>query len=170
MALSRVLIALVVATGLVAAQGGSGPPSLGTYQVPTLFEVLSGKLDLDYKVQQPAAQDIFGKVNSAATPIIPEMFTVRQKMLSAEVANRPEIQKAAVDEYAVAAAKMAAVEVEAFKQVYALLKPNQQKKAADGFVVMAGMYLPRTAPRGGGGGRPGGAPGGGGAQGGGGGR
>src|SRR5262245_51444111 len=118
MALSRVLIAIVLATGLVAAQGGSGAPQLGGYKVPTLFEVLSGKLGLDYKVQEPAAQEIFGKVNPLATPIISEMFTVRQRMLSAEVANRPEIQKTSVDEYTVAAAKMAAVEAEAFKQLY----------------------------------------------------
>lgn len=156
MALSRVLIAIVVATGLVAAQGGSGAPSLGGFHVPTLFEVLSGKLDLDYKVQEPAVQKIFGDINPKATPIIPELFTARQRMLSAEVLSRADAQKTAADEYMAAATRMVTVEVEAFKQVYAQLKPNQQKKAPDGFVTMAGMFLPRSAPRGGGAGRPGG--------------
>lgn len=168
MALSRVLIALVLATGLVAAQGGggSGAPSLGGYKVPTLFELLSGKLGLDYKTQEPAVQKIFGDINAKALPIIPEIFQARQHMLSAEVLNRADSQKTAADEYTLAATKMLAVEVEAFKQVYAQLKPNQQKKAPDGFVIMAGMFV--STPRGGGAGRPGG--GGGGFQGGGGGR
>jgi hypothetical protein len=170
MALSRVLIALVLASGLVAAQGGggSGAPSLGGFKVPTLFEVLSGKLGLDYKTQEPAVEKIFGDINAKATPIIPEIFQARQHMLSAEVLNRADSQKTAADEYTLAATKMLTVEVEAFKQVYAQLKPNQQKKAPDGFVIMAGMFLPVAAPRGGGAGRPGG--GGGGFQGGGGGR
>ena len=143
-------------------------PQAGGYKIPTLFEVLSGKLGLDYKVQEPAAQQIFGKVNALATPIITDIFQARQRMLSAEVVNQPDVQKTSVEQYALAATRMAAVEVEAFKQLYATLKPNQQKKAAEGFEIMAGMYLPRTAPGGRGGARPGG--GGGAPQGGGGGR
>ena len=180
MAFSRVLVATLRAAAVVSAQGrggggggggGGGADSGGGgggggYKIPTLFEVLSGKLDLDSKVQQPAVKDIFADVNQKATPLITELFTLRQRMLAAEVANRPEIQKAAVDEYAVSDAKMVALEVEAFRQVYAQLKPDQKKKASEGFVIMAGMYLPRMvapsgrrpgggsgAPQGGGGGR-----------------
>lgn len=164
MAFFRVLITVLLATGAVAAQGGGGAPSLGNYKVPTRFEVLSGKLDLDYKVQEPAADKILGVANQEALAIIPEMFLLRQRLLGAELEGRPEVVKLTVEAYVVAATKMAAIEAQAFKQLYAALKPNQHKKAPDGFLVMGGMFLPLTAPATRGGGAPsgGGAPGGGG--------
>jgi hypothetical protein len=162
-------VALVLATSIVSAQGGGGggggggAPSLGAYKVPTLFEELSGTLKLDYKTQEPAVQEILAAANKDATPIVQDMFTLRQRILAAEVAGKPDLAKAATDEYALTTAKMAAVESEAFKKIYALLKPNQQAKAVDAFGLMGGMFLPRTAPRqraagagGGGGARPGG--------------
>ena len=159
MAFSRVLIAVLLATGAVAAQA----PSLGGFKIPTRFEVLSDKLDLDYKVQIPAADKILAASSQEAAPIVSEMLMVRQRLLGAELDGRPEVVKLMVEAYSVAATKMATIEAQAFKKLYAELKPNQQKKAPDGFLVMGGMFMPLTAPRGGGGARPGGgAPGGGG--------
>jgi hypothetical protein len=85
------------------------------------------------------------------------MLQLRQQLVNLTLENKAAEMEPVVDEYAVAAAKMAGVEARAFAKVYATLKPNQQSNASQAFAIMAGMFQP-PAPRapGGRGGRGGG--------------
>ena len=149
--LARLMVAVLLATSVVSAQGGGGggsaPPSLGGFKIPTFLEELSGTLKLDYKTQEPAVLEILSAAGREASPIVQEMLTIRNRILAAEVNGRPDLSQAAVADYALATAKMAAVEGATFKKIYQLLKPNQQGKAVEAFGLMGGMFLPRTPPR-----------------------
>ena len=58
------------------------------------------------------------------------------------LAKAPEDQiKKLLDEYALVSAQMTGIEADAFAKVYAILKPNQQAKAAQAFELMGGMFM-----------------------------
>ncbi len=121
---------------------------------PTPFEQFAGKLKLDPKKQLPDVQKIFTAAAGEAAPVSQEMMRLRVRMVALD--GKPDELAPVTAAFAAAAARMAAIEVRAFGQVQALLKPGQLSKSADAFVLMAGLFNPPTpraprSPRGGGG-------------------
>jgi hypothetical protein len=157
--LSKVLIAVVLTSSVVAAQGGglysgmaeaernNAQPTIG--RPKTIFEQFTEVLKLDQKTQVPGVEEIMTGAAKEAAPIAQEMLRTRQLLANAELGSKPDEVKTALDAYTVSATKMAALEAQAFSQVYALLKPNQQSKAAEAFATMAGIFAPASpaAPR-----------------------
>jgi len=134
----------------------TGAPRIGL-QERTPAERFADRLKLDSKTQIPAVEQILSEAAREAAPIGQQMLQLRQQLVNLALVNKSAEMKPVVDEYAVAAAKMAGVEARAFARVYATLKPNQQSSASQAFAIMAGMFQP-PAPRapGGRGGRGGG--------------
>jgi hypothetical protein len=161
----RILIAIVLTTTVASAQGGglysgmseaernNAAPTIGRPKTP--FEQVSEQLRLDNKVQMPAAEEIVVSYAKEAVPVAQEMLRTRQVLVNAELGSKPDEVKAALETYSAAAAKMAALEAQAFAKIYALLKPNQQSRAPQAFTLMAGIFVPPAppAPRPGRGGR-----------------
>jgi hypothetical protein len=56
-----------------------------------------------------------------------------------------EEMKPLLEAFTKVCAQMTAMEAEAFGKIYAGLKPNQQKNAAQAFELMAGMFMPQMA-------------------------
>lgn len=135
--------------------GGGGAPPMGTSD-PTPFEQFVAKLKLDSKDQLPQVVKIFTASAGEAAPIAQELVKLRAQMVSLD--GKPDQLAPVTAAFAAASGRMVAVELKAFKQVQALLKPNQMSKSAEAFVLMAGIFNPPTprAPRtmrGGGGGQ-----------------
>lgn len=164
-------IAVLVATTALSAQGerlgsqfnenGGGEQAAAAVRPPaTLMEQFVAALKIDMKTQAPAVQEIFAASQKEAIPVINQMMQIRQRMVNADLNDDTAEAQADRDAYLQASTKMATIEAQTFSKVYALLKPNQQSKAADAFRIMAGIFMP-TGPARGAGGRQG-APNGGG--------
>jgi hypothetical protein len=139
----RTILGIVLLTGVVVAQGGQA----------TALQELSDKLRLDEKTQIPAVETIFTEAARAAVPVAQEIGKARQQILDAEIAGAAADIAASRAAYAAAAAKMTAIESDAYRRVFAILKPNQQAKTAEVFPLMAGLFMtPARAPRSGRGG------------------
>ena len=104
----------------------------------TPFEQFADKLNLDEKTQVPQASQIFKAAADEAAPVAVQMLQLRQALLNADLQSADV--KSVLDQYTGAAAKMSRIEADSFAKVYALLKPNQQSKAAQAFVLMAGFF------------------------------
>jgi hypothetical protein len=130
--------------------GGGAPRQL------TPVEQFAEKLKLDSKTQVPAVQEILSAAQREAAPIGTEIMQIRQRLLNIDLSGKPEDAKSSEDALTTASAKMAVIEAGAFAKVYALLKPNQQKDAAQAFTIMAGIFQPSAPSAGGGRGRRGG--------------
>ena len=128
-------------------------------QMPTQAELLGSRLRLDGKTQAPVVQEILTEAQKQAAPTVQELLTLRQELINLELNNRTADIQAALDKHTAAAARLAAVEAEAFKKIYAELRENQHERAAEAFVILGGLFYPPAAPSGGG------APGGGGGRG-----
>lgn len=149
MSVLRLTLALVLmlATAALSAQRGGGltgavetpPPAIG--QPLSLVEQFQQQLRLD-ATQIPAADEVLQAASRQAAPVAQQMSNVRQGLVNAELRKEPDSAKQLLAEYQTLAAKMAAVETEAFMKISALLKPDQQKRAEQAFTVMAGMFLP----------------------------
>jgi 2-hydroxychromene-2-carboxylate isomerase len=127
----------------------TGAPRIGLQQ-RNLYEQFADRLKLDSKTQIPAVEQILADAAREAAPIGQQMLQLRQQLVNLALENKPADMKPVVDEYSVAAAKMAGIEARAFAKVYATLKPNQQSSASQAFAIMAGMFQ-TPAPRGRGG-------------------
>ena len=158
---SKVLLALLFTTGVVAGQGrggGGGGQDQGggeamTARALTPFEQFAGKLKIDIKTQGAAVEEIFAEGAKEAQPVGLEILQLRQRIVNAELAGKPEELKPALEAYAAAAGRMAAIEAKVFAKVFASLTPAQQARGAEGFeqafAIMAGFFQ-QAAPRGGG--------------------
>lgn len=120
--------------------GGGGSPT-----DPTPFEQFVAKLKLDSKKQLPEVQKIFTAAATEAGPISQDLIKLRAQMV--EFDGKPEQLAPVTAAFNAASARMVAAEVKAFKQVQALLKPDQLAKSGEAFVLMAGLFNPPT-PRG----------------------
>lgn len=127
----------------------TGAPRIGMQQ-RTPAERFADRLKLDSKTQIPAVEQILSDAAREAAPIGQQMLQLRQQLVNLALEKKSAEMKPVVDEYTVAAAKMAGVEARAFAKVYATLKPNQQSSASQAFAIMAGMFQP-PPPRGPGG-------------------
>lgn len=175
---TRILLALTMAAGFTYAQGGRGAGEMGgegvggggmggrggmgnmggegmgggmpRAQRQSKPELFAEKLKLN-KDQKEEAQKILGDTAQKARPIVDQINKGRQAIATALLQKKPDEEvKPLLDAYATVAAQMTALEAEAFGRIYATLKPNQQKNAAQAFDILNGIFMPQM---GGGGGR-----------------
>jgi hypothetical protein len=119
----------------------------------TPFETFADKLGLDEKTQlQPVREIFLAGVAEAGAPAR-ELLQLRNKLLNVERSGQTDEMKPTLDAYAAAAAKVAAIEASTMSKVAALLRPNQQNKIPQAFVVLQGMFQINAPAAGGGRGR-----------------
>ena len=158
--LVRVMAAALFAAGLAVAQPGGGMgegggmgrgggssdrmgEGMGGTMMPRRMsrpELLAEKLKLKSD-QKTEAEKILSAAMEKAGPVRDELNQARRAVAEAMLskASDDEIKKA-LDGYAMVSAQMTGIEADAFAKIYALLKPNQQGKAAQAFELMAGMF------------------------------
>jgi heavy-metal resistance protein len=160
----RLLLAAWLAAAMAYAQRGGGRSSgmggddsggmvLMQTQQPTKAQLLADKLKLD-KEQKQELQNILMAAAEEAGPLRTQIGNARVQLAGAIIESKgDEAVKQAQGAYSALAAQMTGVEAKAFAKIYAMLKPNQQSKAAQGFEVMAGIFQPAGRGRGEGRGR-----------------
>ena len=165
----RLILAMVVASGIAAAQGGRGGGgggddlgggmgtgmggsrgggemegmSGGGMRMPqrqTRFEQFVDRLKLS-KEQLEEAQKAFLAAAEAMGPMRQQLNQARVNIAGAIIEGKSadDIKKLQ-DAYAGVCAQMTAEQAKAFAKVYAALKPNQQAKAPQAFELIAGLY------------------------------
>ena len=170
--LVRVLVAAALVAGLACAQGGdpmggggglgrggggmnsgmgegTGGGAMPRQQRQSKADMLADKLKLKND-QKSEVEKILSNANEKAGPVRTQLAQQRQVVAQAMLAkaSADDIKKTLAD-YATISAQMTGLESDAFAKIYALLKPNQQAKAAQAFEIMAGMFM--GSPGGGGG-------------------
>jgi hypothetical protein len=161
-----VLVALATAT-LVCAQGrgggrgggGGGGGDMGSFapmpraQRLSKLDQFSEKLKLN-KEQVEEVNKILGETNQKVAPMRAEIEKSRTNIAGAHIQGvSPDELKKLMEAHTALEVQVDGLEVETFAKIYALLKPNQQSKAAQAFEFLAGAF--DGAPGGGGGGRGG---------------
>ena len=109
---------------------------------PTQGELFASRLRLDNKTQAPAVQQVLSEAQKEAQPVIEQMMQLREQMLNFALAGRAAELQATGDQYAAAAATMAAIEARAFARIYESLRDNQKSRAAEAFAGLGGVFLP----------------------------
>ena len=169
----RMFLTAVLAAGIASAQGGRGGGGgeggmgngegigmnvgggagiSGGMKRMSKEDLLMEKLKLN-KDQKEEAAKILSAAREKAGPIRDNLNKGRQLIVGLIMQKREDDVKKLMGDYAIVASQMTGVETEAFGKLYALLKPNQQAKAAQAFEMMAGMFA--GGGMGAGGGRPG---------------
>jgi hypothetical protein len=130
--------------------GGMGIEMGGMPRMPrqTPFDIFADRLKLN-KDQKTEAQTVLDDARKEFAPLRQQLMQGRAAIANAILggASADDLKKI-TDTYASVAAQVTGVETKAFSKVYAMLKPNQQGKAASAFELMAGLF---NAPAGGGG-------------------
>ena len=155
--LFRVLLVAALAAGLAPAQKGSkgGKGMSDNMEMPRAqqrlgrFDVIADKLKLS-KEQKEQATNIFNAAQEAATPLVEQIATGRNRITGAIVQNQnsgPEFDKL-IAAYTGVMAQMTDIEATAYGKLYAILKPNQQSKAPQVFAEqMSGLFAGRDWKR-----------------------
>jgi len=160
----RLLLTAMLATTLAIAQrgGGMGGDDTGgmgggmgndvggmpRMQRQTPFDIFAERLRLN-KDQKTEAQTVVTDAVKEYAPLRQQLMQGRAAIANAIIggASADDLKKI-TDTYASLVAQVTGIEAKAFSKVYAMLKPNQQGKAASAFELMAGVF---NAPAGGGG-------------------
>jgi len=160
----RLLLTAMLATTLAIAQrgGGMGGDDTGgmgggmgndvggmpRMQRQTPFDIFAERLRLN-KDQKTEAQTVLADAMKESAPLRQQLMQSRVEIAKAMLggASADDLKKL-MDGYASVVAQATGIETKAFSKVYAMLKPNQQGKAASAFELMAGVF---NAPAGGGG-------------------
>jgi hypothetical protein len=123
--------------------GMGGGEGMGGGSMPrrqTKFELFLDKLKLKSD-QKEEVQRIVSAAMEKSAPVRDQLnkgrVVIAQAMLSK--ASDEDIKKL-LTQYATVSAQMTGIEAEAFGKIYALLKPNQQGKAAQAFELMAEVF------------------------------
>jgi ribosomal protein S9 len=139
--------------GMGGDMSGMGGGNMPRAQRQSKADMLADKLKLKNE-QKSEVEKILMNANEKAGAIRGQLgqqrAAIAQAMLSK--ASEQDLKKMFAD-YAAVSAQMTGLESDAFAKIYAMLKPNQQAKAAQAFELMAGMFLGNA---GGGGGMGGG--------------
>jgi len=161
--LVRLTLAAVLVTGIALAQGGrggggrvegGGPPMMGMRMPQSPQDILFDKLKLSGDQKEQATKIVAEAMEKAAPSrdAINRGRTVIANHLTGK--GSPEDLKKILTEFSMVEATMIGIEADAFGKIVALLKPNQQSKAAQAFPLMVGMFdgsLPDGGGRGPGG-------------------
>ncbi len=169
----RVMLVGLLAAGLALAQGGRGGGGGGEEgmggdrtgggmqraQRQTRAQLFASKLKMNGD-QKEELQKIFTEEAQKARPVSDTLSRGRQAIGTALLQKKTDEEiKPLVAQYTAVCAQMASIEAETFTRAYALLKPNQQKNAAQAFDLLGGIYLPAVGAGRGAGGPRGGAEG-----------
>ncbi|HLH18779.1 MAG TPA: Spy/CpxP family protein refolding chaperone [Bryobacteraceae bacterium] len=103
-------------------------------------EQIADKLKLN-KEQREQFDSILAAGREKAAPIREQMDKQRAQIAGALIGGKggEEVDKMWAD-YSAAAAQMTALETEAYGKIWAMLKPNQQKRGPEAFELMAGIF------------------------------
>ena len=155
----RVMLAALVAAGLASAQpggmegmgGGSrggdrngmGENMGGNMQPArrqTRLEMFADKLKLKGD-QKNDVERILSAAAEKASPVRDQLNEARKAVANAILsrASDDDMKKALAD-YASVSAQITGIEADVFGKIYALLKPNQQPKAAQAFELLSGVF------------------------------
>src|SRR5512133_2410801 len=130
--------------------GGGGGGGMPRAQRQTKAEIFMDKLKLKDEQKEEAIK-VLTETAKKAAPIADQLNRGRQMIGTAMLQKKSDAEiKQLTDLYAKVCAQMTALEAEAFGKIYATLKPNQQKNAAQSFEYMAGLFMPAMQPGGGG--------------------
>jgi len=112
-------------------------------------DMLADKLKLKND-QKSEVEKILMQANERAGAIRGQLQQQRAAIAQAMMnkATEGDLKKMYAD-YSAVSAQMTGIEADAFGKIYAILKPNQQGKAAQAFEMMAGMFLGQTGGGGG---------------------
>jgi hypothetical protein len=161
----RLILAALLAAGLLAAQGKGGSkgggsnnmgPSMGPARAQSKLDQIADKLKLN-KEQKDELQSIMNGALEAAGPLNQQIQNGRQQIAGAMVNGKDsgDDYTKLIGAYTAVLAQMDTLESTAYAKIYALLKPNQQKNGEQVFTeLMAGIFM--QGGRGGGGRRKGG--------------
>jgi hypothetical protein len=145
--LGKLLLAALLATALSSAQGrrggGMGDDEGGAdvFRPPQLTRdhLLAEKLKLD-KGQKEQLQGILKAAAEEAGPLRTQMGNARIQLAGALIEGKgDQAVQQAQEAYSALAAQMAGIEAKAFAKICAMLKPNQQSRATQGFELLAGL-------------------------------
>lgn len=153
----RFLLAAAMAAGLASAQGhhGGGGNNTGDMgemprqQRATRFDTIAEKLKLS-KEQKEQAAGFFDAAQEAAAPLNEQIANGRKQIAGAIMGgqNSGENFDKLMAAYTTVLSQMANVEATAYGKLYAILKPNQQSKAAQVFAEqMPGLFAGRDWKR-----------------------
>lgn len=135
--------------------GAGGNIASTTPREATPIEQFVGRLRLDVRAQGPAVEQILQAAARDAAPVAQEILQHRQNLVNLMLRQGADT-KPALDALTAASARMVAIETNAFREIYALLRPNQQNNAVSAFAILAGFFqAPAPSGRGGGRGRGG---------------
>jgi hypothetical protein len=111
-------------------------------------DMLADKLKLKND-QKSEVEKILSNANEKAATVRGQLNQQRAMIATAmlQKASDEQVKKLFAD-YAALSGQMVGIESDAFAKIYAILKPNQQAKAAQTFEIMAGMFM--GSPGGGG--------------------
>jgi hypothetical protein len=134
--------------GSVGNMGGGDMGAMGGGpRRPNKVEQIADKLKLSKEQKEDFAK-ILSAARERAMSVRTEMDKARADLAGAMIDGNPDNVAKLTANYAGVAAKMTAIEADAFGKIYAELKPNQQGKAEQAFELMAGVF---SAPAAGGG-------------------
>lgn len=154
----RLLLAAAVAAGLASAQGhrgGGGNNNMSDMgemprvQRSTRFDTIAEKLKLN-KEQKEQAAGFFDAAQEAAVPLNEEIANGRKQIAGAIMGGQNSSENFArlMAAYTAVLSQMAGLEATAYEKLYAILKPNQQSKAAQVFAdQMPGLFAGRDWKR-----------------------
>ena len=134
--------------------GGIGDDTGGMPRIEhqTPFDIFAERLKLN-RDQKAEAQTVLVDAMKESAPLRQQLAHSKAAIANAILGGKSEDDlKKIMDAYTSVAAQETGIETKAFAKVYAMLKPNQQGKAAAAFELMAGIF---NAPAGGAGGRRG---------------
>jgi Spy/CpxP family protein refolding chaperone len=116
---------------------GGGMPRT---QRQSRFDQIADKLKLN-KDQRQQAQTILDAGREEAAPLHESVARARLGIADALInAKGDDAAKKAQDAYAAEVAKLTGLEAKTFAKIYALLKPNQQSRAAQAWDLMADIF------------------------------
>jgi hypothetical protein len=120
--------------------GMQGMGGMQRQQRQSRADQLADKLKLN-KEQKEQMLQILSAAREKAAPIRQEIDKQRAQIAGAMIDGKTgdDLQKLLAN-YSTVEAQMAGVEAEAFGKIYAILKPNQQGKAAPAFDLMAAAF------------------------------
>jgi len=108
--------------------------------LPTQPEQLGSQLRINGD-QATVVEDALNTANNEAGPLVQEMLTIRQELLTLALTEGTDSTEA-LARYAEVAARMTALEARAFSDIYRALRENQQSRAPQAFRIMGGIFLP----------------------------
>jgi hypothetical protein len=152
----RLCVAALLAASLAAAQGKKGGSKNNVDDLAMVrpqqvrrFDAIADRLRLN-KEQREQATAFFDAAQEAAAPLNEEIANGRTQITTAFIQgqNSGEGFDKLMAAYTAVLGQMAGVEATAYGKLYAILKPNQQSKAAQVFAEqMTGMFAGRDWKR-----------------------